>query len=119
MIIGLLLGTAIYKLRGNVEVSRIVAVQSSLQSIRTQLKLYESFNGAPPTTDQGLNALVTQPRRRAEADPLDAVARFRPEGSVGQGFIYLSPGPEKSERLRSVFVGAGSNAGHGGRQWGN
>ncbi|MFN2509747.1 MAG: type II secretion system protein GspG, partial [Chthoniobacterales bacterium] len=61
MIIGLLLGTAIYKLKGNIEVSRAVAVQSSIQSIKTQLKLYESINGFPPTTDQGLQALVTQP----------------------------------------------------------
>ena len=62
MIIGLLLGTAIYKLRGNVEVSRSVAVQSSLQSVRTQLKLYESMNGFAPTTEQGLQALVAQPQ---------------------------------------------------------
>ena len=96
MIIGLLLGTAIYKLRGNVEVSRIVAVQSSLQSIRTQLKLYESFNGAPPTTDQGLNALVTQPggepRPLRWTQLLDSV----PKDPWGKEFIYLSPGRRNS-----------------------
>jgi general secretion pathway protein G len=92
MIIGLLLGTAIYKLRGNVELSRIVAVNSSLQSIRTQLKLYESFNGVPPTTDQGLAALVAQPQ--AEPRPvrwtqlLDSV----PKDPWGKDFVYLSPG---------------------------
>ena len=92
MIIGLLLGTAIYKLRGNVEVARIVAVQSSLQSIRTQLKLYESFNGAPPTTDQGLNALVTQPG--GEPRPLHWMQLLDsvPKDPWGKDFIYLSPG---------------------------
>jgi len=92
MIIGLLLGTAIYKLRGNVEVSRSVAVQSSLQSIRTQIKLYESLNGFPPTTEQGLHALVIQP----EAEPrptrwtqlLDSV----PKDPWGKEFVYISPG---------------------------
>ncbi len=92
MIIGLLLGTAIYKLKGNVEVSRGVAVQSSIQSIKTQLKLYESLNGFPPTTEQGLKALVTQP----ESEPrptrwtqmLDAV----PKDPWGKEFIYISPG---------------------------
>ncbi|HEV3410146.1 MAG TPA: type II secretion system protein GspG, partial [Chthoniobacterales bacterium] len=60
-IIGLLLGTAIYKMRGNVEVSRGVAVQGSIQTIKTQLRLYESMNGFMPTTEQGLAALVQQP----------------------------------------------------------
>ncbi|MEP6936588.1 MAG: type II secretion system major pseudopilin GspG [Chthoniobacterales bacterium] len=91
-IIALLLGTAIYKLRGNVEVSRAVAVESSLQSIRTQLKLYESMNGFPPTTEQGLRALVSQP----DGDPkptrwtqlLDAV----PKDPWGNDYIYVSPG---------------------------
>jgi general secretion pathway protein G len=92
MIIGLLLGTAIYKLRGNVEISRSVAVQSSLQSVRTQLKLYESLNGFAPTTEQGLQALVAQPQ--AEPRParwtqfLDSV----PKDPWGKDFVYLSPG---------------------------
>jgi general secretion pathway protein G len=92
MIIGLLLGTAIYKLRGNVETARIVATESSLQSIRTQIKLYESMNGFAPTTEQGLQALVVQP----QADPkparwtqlLDSV----PKDPWGKDFVYLNPG---------------------------
>lgn len=92
MIIGLLLGTAIYKLRGNVEVSRGVAVQSSIQSIRTQLKLYESLNGAPPTTEQGLKALVSppesEPRPTRWTQLLDAV----PKDPWGKEFLYVSPG---------------------------
>src|SRR2546428_7525930 len=60
-IIALLLGTAIYKLGGNVEYSRHVRVAADIQGINTQLKLYESMNGFFPTTDQRLQALVTQP----------------------------------------------------------
>jgi general secretion pathway protein G len=72
MIIGLLLGTAIYKLRGNVEISRSVAVQSSLQSIRTQLKLYESLNGFPTRWTQFLDSV--------------------PKDPWGKEFVYVSPG---------------------------
>ena len=36
-------------------------VQSDLQTIKTQLTLYESRNGFYPTTDQGVKALVTEP----------------------------------------------------------
>ena len=60
-IIALLLGTAIYKLSGNVEYARHNRVAADIQSISTQLKLYESMNGFYPTTEQGLQALVTQP----------------------------------------------------------
>src|SRR6476620_2613749 len=60
-IIALLLGTAIYKLAGNVEYSRHVRVAADIQGINTQLKLYESMNGFYPTTEQGLQALVVQP----------------------------------------------------------
>src|SRR5438876_7624085 len=60
-IIALLLGTAIYKLGGNVEYSRHVRVAADIQGINTQLKLYESMNGFFPTTDQGVQALVTLP----------------------------------------------------------
>src|ERR1700720_4775211 len=60
-IIALLMGAAIYKLGGNVEYSRDVRVSADIQGISTQLKLYESMNGFYPTTEQGLQALVTQP----------------------------------------------------------
>src|SRR5437867_5219136 len=60
-IIALLLGAAIYKLSGNVEFSRHVRVAADVQGISTQLKVYESMNGFYPTTEQGLQALVTQP----------------------------------------------------------
>lgn len=91
-IIALLLGTAIYKLKGNVEMSRIVAVQSSIQSIKTQLRAYESLNGFMPTTEQGLKALVAQP----SSDPrptrwtqfLDSV----PKDPWGTEFVYVNPG---------------------------
>ncbi|MGI8438147.1 MAG: type II secretion system major pseudopilin GspG [Chthoniobacterales bacterium] len=92
MIIGLLLGTAIYKLKGNVEVSRIVAVQSSLQSIKTQLKLYESLNGAAPTTEQGLRALVTPPQSEPAPTRWTQLLDSVPKDPWNQDFLYLSPG---------------------------
>ena len=92
MIIGLLLGTAIYKLRGNVEVSRTVAVESSLQSIKTQLKLYESMNGFPPTTEQGLRALVTQPQAEPRPTRWTQLLDSVPKDPWGKEFVYVSPG---------------------------
>jgi len=92
MIIGLLLGTAIYKLRGNVEVSRVVAVESSLQSIRTQLKLYESLNGFAPTTEQGLQALVAQPAAEPRPSRWTQLLDGVPKDPWGKDYVYVNPG---------------------------
>ena len=92
MIIGLLLGTAIYKLRGNVETARMVAVESSLQSVRTQLKLYESMNGFAPTTDQGLQALVQQPQAEPRPTRWTQMLDSVPKDPWGKDFVYLNPG---------------------------
>src|SRR5207245_5014006 len=61
-IIVILLGLAISKLGNPTGFAKQTAVQADVQSIGTQLQLYESMNGFFPTTEQGLQALVTQPR---------------------------------------------------------
>jgi len=65
MIIALLLGSAIHFMGGNVGYARDVRARADLDSISTQLKLYQAMNGFLPTTEQGLQALVT----RADSDP--------------------------------------------------
>ncbi len=91
-IIALLLGTAIYKLRGNVEMSRIVAVQSSIQSIKTQLRSYESLNGFMPTTEQGLKALVSQPSSEPRPTRWTQFLDGVPKDPWGSEFVYVNPG---------------------------
>ena len=56
-IIALLLGTAIYKLTGNVDIARHTTVEADIQSIGTQLQLYNNMNGFYPTTEQGYRRL--------------------------------------------------------------
>jgi general secretion pathway protein G len=91
-IIALLLGAAIYKLSGNVEYSRHVRVGADLQGIGTQLKVYESMNGFFPTTEQGLQALVTQP----SSDPKPArwyqLYSQLPRDPWQNNYVYRAPG---------------------------
>jgi general secretion pathway protein G len=61
MIIALLAGSAIYLMRGNVDQAKYVRVESDIQAIQTQLQFYETQNGAMPSTEQGLRALVEKP----------------------------------------------------------
>jgi general secretion pathway protein G len=91
-IIALLLGAAIFKLKGNVEYARHTRVGADIQGIGTQLKVYESMNGFYPTTEQGLQALVTQP----SSDPKPArwyqLYSDVPKDPWQNTYIYRSPG---------------------------
>src|SRR5204863_5730788 len=91
-IIALLLGTAIYKLAGNVEYARHTRVQADIQGINTQLKLYESMNGFYPTTEQGLQALVTQPETDPRPTRWYQLYKELPKDHCQNDYIYLNPG---------------------------
>jgi len=91
-IIALLLGTAIYKLAGNVEYSRHVRVAADIQGINTQLKLYESMNGFYPTTEQGLQALVTQPDTDPKPTRWYQLYKEVPKDPWQNDYIYRNPG---------------------------
>ena len=91
-IIAILMGAAIYKLAGNVEIAKHTAVTADVQALGTQLKLYESMNGFFPTTEQGLQALVTPP----ETDPKPArwyqLFKEVPKDPWHNNYIYRCPG---------------------------
>ena len=67
-----------------------------IESIETAIKLYKLDNGSYPSTDQGLEALVTQP----ETPPVPP--KWREGGYLEKGkvpkdpweneFVYISPG---------------------------
>src|SRR4051794_39885060 len=91
-IIALLLGTAIYKLSGNVEYARHTRVAADIQRINTQLKLYESMNGFYPSTDQGLQALVVQPETEPKPSRWYQLYKELPTDPWQNIYIYRCPG---------------------------
>jgi general secretion pathway protein G len=60
-IIAVLGAALIYGIKGNVDVAKETTVESDIKTVMTQLKLYEARNLQPPTTEQGLRALVERP----------------------------------------------------------
>lgn len=91
-IIALLLGAAIYRLAGNVEYARHTRVQADIQGIGTQLKLYESMNGFYPTTEQGLEALVSQPTTDPQPSRWYQLYKEMPKDPWQNNYIYRCPG---------------------------
>ncbi|MBN2645972.1 MAG: type II secretion system major pseudopilin GspG [Desulfuromonadaceae bacterium] len=94
VILGILAGFVVPKLLDRPEQARRTKAELQLKSIEEALSLYKLDNGLFPTTDQGLQALVTKPERGRI--PL----RYREGGYLkkvpldpwGSPFVYLSPG---------------------------
>jgi general secretion pathway protein G len=104
-IIAVLLSVAIYRLRGNLETSKFVAVQSDIQSIRTQLKVYESFNGFIPTSEQGLQALVSRPSTDPQPSRWTQLFDSIPKDPWRNDYIYISPGRKNPDSFDLYSAG--------------
>jgi len=96
-IIVILLGLAISKIGNPTGFAKQTAVRADIQAIGTQLQLYESMNGFYPTTEQGLQALVTQ----ADTDPKPTrwyqLFKQVPKDPWGNNYIYRCPGTKHPE----------------------
>ena len=86
------------KIMGRPEQAKQVKAKVDIQGLETALKLYKLDNGSYPTTEQGLEALVSAP------DSGKAAKNWREGGYVEKGkipkdpwgndFVYLSPGTQ-------------------------
>ncbi len=118
-IIALLLGTAIYKLSGNVEYARANRVAADIQSISTQLKLYESMNGFFPTTEQGLQALVTQPSTDPQPQRWYQLFKEMPKDPWNDVYVYASPGRKNPTSYDLYSAGPDHKPDTPDDDWGN
>lgn len=93
IIIGILAAVIAPTVIGKVDTAQITKVSADIQSMETALKLYRLDNFAYPTTEQGLQALVTDPH-----DP--TVKNWSAGGYIdkmqkdpwGNAYQYLNPG---------------------------
>src|SRR5205809_2169043 len=91
-IIVIILGVAISKLGNTTAIAKSMRVQADVQAVKTQLQLYESMNGFYPTTEQGLQALVTQPQNDPRPARWYQLFRELPTDPWGNEYIYRCPG---------------------------
>ena len=61
IIIGMLVGVAVVKLGGKAKEALVTATRDQIHNYESAFDLYELDNGFTPTTEQGLQALITQP----------------------------------------------------------
>jgi general secretion pathway protein G len=91
-IIVVLLGLAISRIGNPTGFAKQTAVRADIQTIGTQLKLYESMNGFLPTTEQGLQALVTQPDTDPRPTRWYQLFKDVPKDPWQNPYIYRNPG---------------------------
>lgn len=96
IIIGILAAVVTPRLSGRTEAARASAAKSDIElNIPGALKMYEFDNGALPTTEQGLEALVTMPSqaRNWRGPYLDR----EPKDPWGNEYHYRSPGMHRKD----------------------
>ena len=72
--------------------ARVVAAKADIARIDQQLKLYRLDNSRYPTTDQGLQALVTPPTSGPPAPNWKQYLDKMPMDPWGKPYQYLNPG---------------------------
>ena len=93
VILGILAGVLVPKLMSRPEEARIAAAKSNIRAIEGALNMYKLQNYDYPTTEQGLEALVTKPTIPPEpANWGDGYMDRMPVDPWQQPYQYLSPG---------------------------
>jgi general secretion pathway protein G len=84
--------SAISKLGNTTATAKSMRVQADIQAIKTQLQLYKNMSGFYPTTEQGLQALVTQPQNSPRPTSWYQLFKEMPKDPWGSDYIYRYPG---------------------------
>ncbi len=103
VILGILAAVIVPKIMSRPEQARIVKAKQDIAAIQSAVDLYKLDNGAYPTTDQGLQALVSKPT----SDPIprnwksDGYLQKLPIDPWGQAYQYLN----ENEKLKIFSYG--------------
>src|SRR5437899_6788819 len=90
-IIALLLAAAIKFMSPNVDIAKRVRVAGDIQAIKTSLLAYQGINGFYPTTEQGLQPLVTAPSTDLRPSRWQHFMEAVPTDPCGTPYVYRSP----------------------------
>ena len=118
-IIGVLLAAAIYKMAPALDVAKGMRTKADLQSIRTSLLSYNGANGFYPTTEQGLNALVSRPGSEPAPTSWRRLMDELPKDAWGSFYIYRYPGRKNSSGYDLFSAGTDRIPDSGDDDWGN
>ncbi len=98
VIIGILIGLVAPNILGRVDKARVTAAKTDIATLEQALEMYRLDNHAYPSTDQGLEALITKPSGEPEAKNWNLEGYLKkkqlPKDPWGNSYQYVSPGQE-------------------------
>lgn len=95
VIISVLIGLVAPNILGRVDEARATAAKADINTLEQALEMYKLDNYRYPTTDQGLQALVTKPDGSPEPkkwNPAGYLKKKVPSDPWGGEYQYLRPG---------------------------
>ncbi len=103
-IMGLLATVVLVNVMGNVDTARIEKARADITALEGSLERYRLQLFSYPTTDQGLEALVSAPEglQRPERYPAEGFIKRLPQDPWGNEYQYLSPGEFGSVDIYSL-----------------
>ena len=114
VIMGMLIGLIGPNVLGQVDRARVTTAKSDIASLSQALDMYKLDNHFYPTTDQGLEALVSRPQSSPEP------RNWNPEGYIKGNklpldpwdgeYVYMSPG-EDNKPYELISLGADARLG--------
>ena len=92
VILGVLAALVVPRVMNRPDEARAVAARQDIAAIMQSLKLYRLDNQRYPSTEQGLQALVTRPTAGPQAANWKAYLDKLPVDPWGKPYQYLNPG---------------------------
>ncbi|MDX1634566.1 MAG: type II secretion system major pseudopilin GspG [Marinobacter sp.] len=103
VILGLLVAIVAPNIMGRSDQAKVTVAKTQMKNIANALDLYRLDNGHYPSTQQGLEALVSKPSGSPEPRNWNPEGYLKsvPEDPWGSEYQYISPGAEKPYNLYS------------------
>ena len=92
VILSILAAVVIPRVMDRPEQARISAAKNNIRAISSALDMYKLDNHQYPSTDQGLDALVSRPDRQPQPENWNGYMHKIPLDPWGSEFRYMHPG---------------------------
>jgi general secretion pathway protein G len=109
IILGILAAIVVPRVMDRPDVARVTKAKQDIRALESALNLYKLDNFVYPTTDQGLEALVSKPSTSPEPRNWKQYMDRLPKDPWGNDYQFLSPGTQGDIDIFSL--GADSAAG--------
>lgn len=94
IILGILAAIVVPRVMDRPDVARVTKAKQDIRALESALNLYKLDNFVYPTTDQGLEALVSKPSTSPEPRNWKQYMDRLPKDPWGNDYQYLSPGTQ-------------------------